>query len=155
MTPQEQIKFFFAPPLPPQSGRVSPLHLLRREAQLCLIGDVIPEDHVMSDHRRDRLFATSLVIMAGIDLLAKCYRGDDNDRQVADRFTTFAEDFIFTGQASASEFADVLYYGWRNPLVHSFTMHSRKLMIAVVLGFPGSGVVTRIVGEPAGYAMNC
>ena len=75
---QEQIGFFFTPPFPMQSvGRVSTLRLVRQEAQECLIGDVIPEDHVISDPRkRHQLFATTMVIMAGVDLLSQSGMGE-------------------------------------------------------------------------------
>jgi hypothetical protein len=79
MTLQEQIDFFFAPPLPMQTGSASStLHLNRREVQDCLIGDVVAEDKVLSDPRpRHRLFATVMVIASGVDLLAKFYAGSD------------------------------------------------------------------------------
>ena len=60
MTIREQIDFFFAPPLPMQSGEsLSTLHLNRREVQDCLIA-------------------------AGIDLLAKFYAGSDRSGKEAE-----------------------------------------------------------------------
>jgi hypothetical protein len=95
----DQIDFFFAPPLPMQTGSpVITLHLNRREVQDCLLGDVIPEDRVLADPRRHRLFATAMVILAGIDLLAKFYAGSDATDQVGQRIVRFAERFSFSGQ---------------------------------------------------------
>lgn len=129
MTLKEQIEFFFAPPLPPQLGSSkSTLHLNRQEAQDCLIGTVVPEADVVSDsRRRHRLFATAMVIAAGIDRLGKFYAGTDKSggkMGVGDRIIEFAERFMFTGQPSARTFAEVLYYGCRNPMLHAFTLPS-------------------------------
>jgi len=63
----EKIAFFFAPLLPIQwGGTYSSLHLLRREAQDCLIGTVLDEDEVIAQALREphRLFATLMVVMA-------------------------------------------------------------------------------------------
>ena len=49
MTLDEQIDFFFALPYPPHvSGPISPLRLVRQEAQSCLIsGNIIDEDAII------------------------------------------------------------------------------------------------------------
>ena len=97
MTLQEQIDFFFAPPLPRQTGvSRSPLHLARQEMQDCLIGTLVAEDAI-SAHSGDphRLFATVMVIMSGIDLLAKFHAGSES-AGVHHRFTAFVSAFIFT-----------------------------------------------------------
>jgi hypothetical protein len=134
MTLQEQIDFFFAAPQPMQtSSPVSTLHLNRREVQDCLIGDVIAEAAVAADPReRQRLFASVMVIAAGVDLLGKFYAGSDKSGGkggVGDRIVEFAEKFVFTGSPSAREFAEVLYYGCRNPMLHSFTLHNDRFRI--------------------------
>jgi hypothetical protein len=126
------VDFFFAPPVPIQvSERVSTLHLVRREAQECLIGEVIPEDQVTADPRtRHRLFATTMVIMSGIDLLAKFYAGADDNRGSGERFQKFLVTFMFGDEGAAKEeYAEVLYYGCRNPMVHQFTLHQTKFSI--------------------------
>ena len=136
MTLEEEIAFFFAPPLPLQSGAtLSTLHLLPREAQDCLIGDVVHEDAVVADRRRHRLFATTMVLMAGIDLLAKFYAGDDSNGKAGERIKDFASRFIFNGAPSATEPAEVLSCGCRNPMLHSFTSHNAKYRITLTSGF--------------------
>ena len=74
-TRQEQIDFFFAQPFPKQPGPFfSSLHLARQEMQDCLIGTVVAEDAILVyPGKRHRLFATVMVIMSGIDLLAQFY----------------------------------------------------------------------------------
>src|SRR5262245_24325897 len=93
----------FASPHAVQSGFVSTLYLNRREVQDCILGDVIAEDAVAADPRRHRLFATVMVISAGIDLLAKFYAGSDKSGGpggVGDRIVGFAERFMFTGKTA-------------------------------------------------------
>jgi hypothetical protein len=155
MTVLEQIDFFFAPPVPMQAdGIVSTLHLVRRESQDCFLGDVITEDRVPYDSRpRRRLFATTMVVMAGIDLLAKFYAGSDDNGKVGDRIRTFASAFLFAGNPRADEFADVLYIGCRNPLLHSFTLHQKKYLIALV-DRQGIGVIWRTRGTPEVYMID-
>jgi hypothetical protein len=141
-TLEEQIDFFLAPPLPMQSGDLlSSLHLVRREIQDCLIGDVVAENLVVADGRRYRLFATTMMILTGIDLLAKFYDGADNIGSSGRRFQAFAEQFLFQGHPRASQAAEVLYCGYRNPLIHSFTLHSKRYQIALVGGTPTSDVL--------------
>jgi hypothetical protein len=134
MTFQEQVNFFFAPPLPPQvSPCISTLHLARREALECLIGDVIPEDAVTSHPRkRCRLFATTMVIMSGTDLLAKFYAGADDNRGSGERFQHFLKTFMLQDESAAKdEYAEVLNYGCRNPIGRSFTLHQTKFSITL------------------------
>jgi hypothetical protein len=157
MTLQEEVDFFFAPPLPKQSGlSVSTLHLVRQEMQDCLIGTVVAEDAILTyPGDRHRLFATVMVIMSGIDLLAKFYAGNDEKGGVYARFTAFVAAFMFAGDPSATDYPDVLYYGCRNPLLHSFTFHQHDYRIAVVSWLsPSGGPVRRSEYEPDGFIIS-
>ena len=154
MTLDEEIDFFFAPPLPPQTAGVqSPLHLVRRELQDCLTGTVVPEHLFLADRGdRHRLFATVMVIMSGIDLLAKFYAGSDASGQVGVRFTRFAGAFIFKGYLAPEEYADVLYYGCRNPVTHSFNVRQQKYKIFIADG-PRDVAVLRARNEPGCFVV--
>ena len=155
MTLPEQIDFFFAPPLPLQAGAVrSPLYLVRQEMQDCLIGTLVAEDAIITHPgERHRLFATVMVIMSGIDLLAKFHAGNDASGGVYDRFKAFVSAFIFARYPAPDEYADVLYYGCRNPLLHSFNVRQKKYAIAVIE--KGSGTpVWRIKGHPTGFVIS-
>jgi hypothetical protein len=129
----EQIEFFFAPPVPQQqSGRQSTLHLLRRELQDCFVGEFFANEFEplsMPAAKHRRLFATCLVLWSGIDLSAKFYAGTV-DGSVADRFKTFVREVMLAQHKLAEEgraiTPDVLYYGLRNPMVHSFGLTSGK-----------------------------
>jgi hypothetical protein len=136
MTLDEQMTFFFAPPTPRQSGpAMSTLHLVRREVQDCLINTVTDEDQVVEAalHAPHRLFATTMVMLAGIDLLAKFHAGSDMPRGVATRIEKFTSQYIFPGDPSAERLAKVLYEGLRNPLMHSFTLYDAKEKRTILL----------------------
>jgi len=141
MALDEQITFFFAVPDPEQEGEVrSTLHQLRREAQDCLIGKVVAEELVIDEARKDphRLFATVMVLMAGIDLLSKLYAGSDKKGEVKRRFLDFSRRYVVNGSGDVDERAEALYQGLRNPLIHSFTLHSEEYQMRLVV-FQGQG----------------
>lgn len=111
MTTDQKIDLFFKNPAEQPDGSIQGvLYLLRREVQDCFIGKVVPEDQVIAESQKDRhrLFATVMVIMAGIDLLAKFYAGSDENGGVGSRIRTFAREFVFTGLPSAQLFSEVL-----------------------------------------------
>ena len=71
MTLDEKIALFFKGPAPiTELGTFGSRFMLRREAQDCRIGKVIGEDAVIDEAMRGehRLFATLMVVMAGVDL---------------------------------------------------------------------------------------
>lgn len=143
MTLDEQITLFFTPPETTQTGTVSTLHLARREAQDCLIGGaaVVPEDEAIRftlqhPDQLHRLFATTMVIVSAVDLLAKFYAGSDKQGKVGNRIQTFAKRFLFAGHRDPDLFAEVLYEGLRNPLLHSFTFHNDTYSISLISGHP-------------------
>jgi hypothetical protein len=157
MTTDEKIVYFFAPPsikVPTHIDRVSTLYLLRREIQDCLFGKVISEDQAVGKRGRHRLFATAMVIFAGIDLLAKFYAGSDAQGEVRQRFRRFAIDFLFRGTSSAELFAEVLYLGCRNPMMHSFGLHNRNYGITVLHGMPRAGAVLEVPGHADHFVIN-
>jgi hypothetical protein len=54
---EHRVAFFFHPPQSVQTGLVSPLHLIRREIQDCLIGEIVDESVLHTvPRRRHRLF---------------------------------------------------------------------------------------------------
>lgn len=152
MTFNEQIELFFKKPHEPHpGGAASVLYLARQEAQNCLIGHLMPEDQAVVECVKDpqRVFASSMVILAAIDLMAKFYDGQDRQKEVGKRITAFAKDFVFTGLPSAATFAKVLYLGCRNPLLHSFTFENDTYRISVVTDFGRPGIVARVRGGSA------
>ena len=140
MTLDEKVTFFFTSPEQPTeagtygSGTYSSLFLVRREAQDCLIGKVLHEDAVVEEAMRGehRLFATLMVVMAGVDLLAKFYAGSDEVGGVSARIRNFAARYMFPTSKDPGRSALVLYLGLRNPLLHSFTLYDQQREIWLV-----------------------
>ena len=144
MNLDETIAFFFTPPARiTELGTFSSLSMLRREAKDCLIGKVIDEDAVMEEAVRGehRLFATLMVVAAGVDLLAKFYAGSDDIGGVGGRIKSFAARYIFAGAKNPTRSAEILYQGIRNPLLHSFTLYDRNLEIWLVNRQPGFDII--------------
>ena len=116
---------------------------------------MVPEDQVIEESKKahHRLFATSMLMMAGIDLLAKFYAGSDVNGKVGERIRTFAERFIFTGLPSASRFSEVLDEGCRNPLLHSFALHNKRFKLTLTDGFT-HGVLRKVTAQPDWYVLS-
>ena len=144
MTLDKKIAYFFMQPAPiTELGTFSSLFMLRCEAQDCLIGKVIDEDEVidaamLGEHR---LFATLMVLMAGVDLLAKFYAGSDDSGGVGTRIKDFATRYMFPNAKDPGRSALALYLGLRNPLLHSFTLYERKLEIWLVNRQPSFDII--------------
>jgi hypothetical protein len=145
---QQKIDFFFAPPLPRQPGpQVSTLHLARREAQDCLVDDVHSETSVLGmDLKHRRMFATTGV-MSAIDLLAKFHAGADDTGVGGERFKTFLREYVVRETAEPGEFAAAIYKGCRNPLIHSFGLHSRTHTVLLLGDKDGLPVIQRDPGD--------
>ena len=137
MTVDEKIEFFFTAPyklteVSQLTATMSSLFMLRREVQFCLIGDLAPEDHVIDIAMSDgeyRLFATMMVTMSGVDLLAKFWAGSDAVGGVGERIKGFAERYMFANAKDPKRSGEILYLALRNPLLHSFTLYDKKLEI--------------------------
>ncbi len=135
MNLDETIEFFFTDPtVAVQGDKKSVLYLLRQEAQDSFIGRVMPEDEVVAFSRKEkhRIFATALVLFAGIDLLSKYYAGDNGKGGVGQRIGDFTERYFFRGHGTPQVYADVFYVGCRNPLVHSFNLHNAKFGLSLL-----------------------
>jgi hypothetical protein len=144
MNLDEKIAFFFTPPARiAEPGSFSSLFMLRREIQDCLIGKVIDEDAVIDEAMRGehRLFATLMVVAAGVDLLAKFYAGSDDIGGVRARIKNFAARYMFAEAKDPARSAEILYQGIRNPLLHSFTLYDRKFEIWLMNRQPGFDII--------------
>jgi len=73
-----------------------------------------------------------MVLWAGIDLLGKFYAGDDKRDGVTRRFVGFVRDFMVMGAKHPEDVAQLIYEGGRNPMVHSFTLHSQARKLGLV-----------------------
>lgn len=107
--------FFKDPLAPPGNPPVvhGVLYLLRRDIRACLGVD---------NPRCRTLWPGAMGILAGVDLLAKFYAGDDSVGSVGERFRDFVKEF-FKPLSGGGE--DVIYQ-LRNALLHSFGLYSKK-----------------------------
>lgn len=152
MTDDEKVAFFFAPPLPMQSGQAkSTLHLARREIQDCLFGEVFDEATALDSEKRHRLFASAMVIFATVDLLGRMLAGQ-MEPSSQKRFEAFARRFMLQGP-KAAEHARVLYIGGRSPLMHSFAFHNETYKISFIQGYSRKTCVGKVVGAEQ-YVIN-
>jgi hypothetical protein len=88
-----------------------------------------------------RLFATMMVTMAGLDLLAKFWAGSDEIGKVGERIKGFAERYIFANAKDPKRSDEILYQAIRNPLLHSFTLYDKKLQIWLLNRQPGFDII--------------
>jgi hypothetical protein len=140
----EDIAFFFADPsavghAPHQlRGKVSTLYLVRKESQDCFVGKTLARADLalkLPRSRYRRLFATSMVLFAGLDLLAKFYEGDDDRRRIGHRFHAFVRDEMQLTAAEATALWSV-----RNTIMHSFglwdTNANQRVAVAITCSVP-------------------
>jgi hypothetical protein len=108
----KDIEFFFLyTPHPTECnrrplGQYSTLHLLRQDIIYCF-------------NQGSAIWPATMAIFAGIDLLAKYYKGDDRGG-VAERFKKFIEDYLYLSEQSDR---DVIWQ-LRNSMLHSFGLYS-------------------------------
>jgi len=115
--------FFSEPTSTDPFGTVSTLLLVRREVQDCYVGRIVePEDKLLTEPSRHRLFATALVVFAGIDLLAK-FLSYGRGMRIADGFVEFLTRFARSEGQRIAEPEARMIWAFRNALVHSFGLH--------------------------------
>jgi hypothetical protein len=106
-------------PHPPNSGREwGTLHLLRRDIMICF-GEY-PESG-----QKINVFALwpgAMAILAGVDLVGKFWKGDDNtlSGKVGERFKCFLERYFHISEGDSN-----IIYHLRNSLLHSFGLYSK------------------------------
>ena len=102
----------------PPPGDYGVLYLLRRDVYLCLGWD--PASGTRTSHQA--LWPGGMAILAGIDLVAKFYKGDDAIGQVGSRFSDFVRKYFQPLSTGDEE----TIYQLRNSLLHSFGLYSKK-----------------------------
>jgi hypothetical protein len=158
MTLDDKIALFFKAPTEAETGMEhSVLYLARREMQDCFIGMIVAEKEVVAQSVKEkhRLFATVMVIMSATDLLAKMYAGSDSTGGTGERIRKFAERYLFTGWKDAREYAEVFYYGCRNPMLHSFGTRNHRFRMSVLSnGEMANGAIWKVRGHTDRFALS-
>lgn len=153
---EEKLALFFKDPtIEPSGTDQGVLYLLRREIQDCLIGKIVPENQVVAEaeKERHRLFLTVMALAAGVDLLAKFYAGSDDIGGVRERMKQFTIKYMFADKPDPALYADVLYFGCRNPMLHSFSMYNDRFKITLFSGKMQQGAIWRVPSDPKWFVI--
>lgn len=108
---------FFTNPEIFKAGQVSTLHLLRRDIYSCLGKKMGQVETKIGTEKTIAIWPGIILIMTGIDLLAKFHSGNDTDGQVSNRFKCFVNQYI---NANPEDI-----YQLRNALLHGFSLYSK------------------------------
>jgi hypothetical protein len=109
--------FFRLPRSAPEtSGWFGVLYLLRRDIDLAL--GIDPNSGASIKY--EAIWPGTMAVMAGIDLLAKFYAGNDESGRVRARFLAFLNAFSIGHNTRDQE----IIYQLRNSLLHSFGLYS-------------------------------
>ena len=100
----------------PRENRYGILYLLRRDIYNCFGWD--PTEECKICHKT--LWPGAMAILAGIDLLAKFYKGNDKHRRVGRRYRGFVSKYF---ELDLKEDKETIYQ-LRNSLIHSFGLYS-------------------------------
>ena len=138
----------------------SPCGHIRTRASDCLIGRVIEDEHapptMIKEHRR--LFATALVISAGIDLLVKFHAGEPGPEGVGRKFKAFVNNMLIPPGALMPDVVplagDIIHTGVRNPLTHSFGLPMGGAYEVVLEACQPARVSDRQAPRPNSYHVN-
>jgi hypothetical protein len=114
----KQADLFFEEPSQyrPPPGVFGVLYLLRRDATQCTGVD----PNTGAKNMAPILWPGAMCILAGVDLLAKFWRGSDQIGQVSTRFKDFVDQYFKPLSSGDNE----VIYQLRNSLLHSFGLYS-------------------------------
>ena len=121
---EEAIELFFEPPSADRGdGWVSPLCLCRQELQDCFVGEIVGEDHLFDKEPR-RLFASGMVALSGIELLARMVPPPPSPKTGSGELflSTVAAYSPLAQMTVSTEHARILL-DLRNALSHSFGLY--------------------------------
>ncbi|HUU89289.1 MAG TPA: hypothetical protein VMX17_16265 [Candidatus Glassbacteria bacterium] len=123
--------FFLATSLPARLfGEFhSALYLLRREISSCLCIDPNTGKKLKTACSQE-LFAATMLILTGVDLLGKFLHGTDKDH-VKDRFKHFITKYF----SSVSQEDAIAIYQLRNALFHGFGLYSKDIKADKIYNF--------------------
>jgi hypothetical protein len=111
--------FFEVPRAERNDGWVSPMCLCRQELQDCFVGKIVGEENLLA-HPPRRLFATAMVALSGIELMARMIPPSSKDASSRELFVAMMTTYSRLAKWPISgEHAQVLLR-LRNALSHTF-----------------------------------
>ena len=146
-TPLQRLEMFFRDPAeePQLPGTLGTLYLLRRDIRD--LQNALPEAAI---------WPRTMLVLAGIDLVAKFYCDNDNQRRVGGRFKTFVRERITHASPNAEGEAETVYQ-LRNSLLHSFGLYSQgrgRTYRFVVTHGSGNVLMTNDSANPEKWLVN-
>ncbi|HEU4891776.1 MAG TPA: hypothetical protein VFT47_09515 [Vicinamibacterales bacterium] len=103
-------------------GWVSPLCLCRQELQDCFVGQIVGEDHIF-DHPPHRLFASAMVALSGIELMARMIPPPPKVSS-GELFLAFVAQYSPLAKMKVSDKHARVLLDLRNALSHTFGLYS-------------------------------
>lgn len=123
VTFEEAFELFFEPPSTDRAdGWVSPLCLCRQELQDCFVGAIVGEDHIL-DHEPRRLFASAMVALSGIELIARMIPPPAKVSS-GGLFLAVLAQYAPLAKTNVSEHQARVLLDLRNALSHTFGLYS-------------------------------
>ena len=97
-----------------------------------------------------------MVIVSGIDLLAKFYAGSDEvgRGKIEGRVVRFAKKYLFGEERNAGELAVALHAGFRNPISHSFSLHSKTHRMTLISDGVDDGAIWRMRDDKNAFTVS-
>jgi hypothetical protein len=121
---EEAFELFFEPPSVDRGdGWVSPLCLCRQELQDCFVGEIVGEDRIL-DYPKHRLFASAMVALSGIELMARMIPPPQGSGGSGKLFLAFLASYSRLAGMALSEQQARLLLDLRNSLSHTFGLYS-------------------------------
>lgn len=108
---------FFTRPENFKTGKVSTLHLLRRDIYSCFGKTMGKVDTKIGTEKPIAIWPGVMLIMTGIDLVSKFHSGNDKTGEVTTRFNCFVKKYIDINSEDI--------YQLRNALLHGFALYSK------------------------------
>ena len=116
-------QFFYDPKIPPKPpGHFSTLYLLRRDAAKCMGKNPNTYEQQSEAEFSQALWPGLMAVFAGIDLLAKFYK-DDDQGPIGERFEAYVEKFICPDHPEWKK----SLWKLRNAVMHSFGLYGGKV----------------------------
>ncbi len=111
------IDLFFTRPETFKTGKVSTLHLLRRDIYTCFGKTMGKINSKIGTEKPIAIWPGVMLIMTGIDLVSKFHSGNDTSGEMKTRFNCYVKNYIDTNSEDI--------YQLRNALLHGFSLYSK------------------------------
>lgn len=118
--------FFEVPRADRSEGWVSPMCLCRQELQDCFVGEIVGEENLL-DHPPHRLFATAMVALSGIELMARMIPPPTKNSSSRELFIEMVTKYSKLARWPVSKDHALVLLRLRNALSHTFGLfHEAK-----------------------------